>query len=360
MDTMTDGDVDSGYPRTAPRCTLISYTQYNTESKLTLPTLSPLHTALNRVGSDGKLLGKRGAPKPRKLKDRRYPFAQDPHSNHAKRRTLTVPALTEAPYNVSERTLKLSHHTSDHRKQVTEFNEKQLHPMDRSITNTEDWVDGVLHRMESTVNTVVFDLDNVICTNTEALQSMTTEDDLKWLSPLRKQLCFGGAERIESIKEFLCEIHKSNSIETLDCNLKCFIISKKSSRLILRLLKDVGLLRYFVSAAPSNPKKLVSHIIGSDHIVSKESEGKTYLILLQLMQSLERSHDEMLYVGNSRATVDHLRAIKVCRTDWCETRGLTANAMNEILDRCCLRQQAPEPSIRTSMSVTKRDESTLL
>lgn len=362
MDTMTadGGQVRSGYPaRKSVNHTLVSYTQYTTESKL---ALSPLHTALNRVGSDGKLLGKRGAPKPRKLKDRRYPLAQDPHPKHAKKGTLTVPALTEAPYNVSERSLKLSHHhTSDHQKQVTEFNEKQLHhPMDESITNTEDWVDGVLHRMESTVNTVVFDLDHVLCTNTEALQPMDSEQDLKWLSPLRKQLCFGGADRIETVKEFLTELHKWNSVETLDRNLKCFIISKESSRLILRLLKDVGLLRYFVSAAPSNPQKLISHIIGSDHIISKESQGRTHLILLQLMQSLERSHDEVLHVSQNRNEVEHLKAIKICRTDWCETRGLTANAMNEILDRCCLRQPAPETSLRASMSATKRDESTLL
>lgn len=214
--------------------------------------------------------------------------------------------------------------------------------------------------MESTVNTVVFELDKVICTNIDALKEMTKEQDLRMLTLLRKQLCFGGESRIESLREFLFEMHKSNIMESPDRNLKCFIISDKSSRLILRLLKDVGLLKYFVSAAPSNPKKLISHVIGSDHIISKESEGRTHLILLQLLQSLDRSHDEMLFVGNDRNGVEHLRRIKICRTDWCQTRGLTQEAMNEILERCCHQQMAPDPSIRISMSTLNRDESTLL
>ena len=72
--TCTDPDAKTGSivnPRKSVNHTLVSYTQYASESKL---ALSPLHTALNRVNSDGKLVGKRGAPKPRKLKDRRQPF----------------------------------------------------------------------------------------------------------------------------------------------------------------------------------------------------------------------------------------------------------------------------------------------
>jgi len=355
METSTtnlDGMKDSQYPRKSINHTLVSYTQYASESKL---ALSPLQTALNRVNSDGKLVGKRGAPKPRKLKDRRQKVAK---SNQR----LTIPTLNDAPFRTQMTELKLSGQKSDHRRKVTEFDEKHLGQTQHSMTNTEEWVDGVLHRMESTVNTVVFELDKVICTNIDALSTIETEPDLTTLTHLRKQLCFGGESRIESLKDFLWEIHKSNTTETLDQNIKCFIISKKSSRLILRLLKDVGLLSYFVSASPSNPKKLISHIIGADHIISKESEGRTHLILLQLMQSLDRSHDEMLYVGNDRNGVDHLKRIKICRTDWCETRGLTQNAMNEILERCCNHQQTRplEPSMQNSMSPTMRDESTFL
>ena len=162
----------------------------------------------------------------------------------------------------------------------------------------------------------------------ESAQSMDSKVDE--LTAIQKQLCFGGEYRIDFVKNFLRAIHRFNEAENVSLNVKCFIVAEESSKTIIKLLKAVGILKYFVSASAMNPNKFVSHVMGCDHKLSIEAQGKTHLILLKLLQFLQRSHGEMLYIGNDREIVSHLKRIKVCETFFCQTKGLTEKDFGEI------------------------------
>ena len=53
-------------------------------------------------------------------------------------------------------------------------------------------------------------------------------------------------------------------------------------------------------------------------------------MLLKLMQSAGVSHDDMLYVGHDKKVIEHLEAIGICRTYFCETKGLTEDGIHDI------------------------------
>ena len=151
-----------------------------------------------------------------------------------------------------------------------------------------------------------------------------------WLISSFPQLCFGGDDRIEALQNFLEKVHVRNEEENhARDNVKCFIIATEGSRMVLQLLMDLGLLQYFVSRFGD---QLVSHVIGKDHAMAQETNHKKHLILMKLLQSLSRNHDEMLFVGNKREDVDHFEQICLCKTYLCETQGLTEDAMNELID----------------------------
>ena len=100
--------------------------------------------------------------------------------------------------------------------------------------------------------------------------------------------------------------------------------------MVLQLLRDVGLLGFFVSRRADNPKKFNSHILGEDHQFTEEAEGKKHLLLLRILQFLGTSHDEMLYIGTEWSAIEHLDKIELCKTYWCETKGLAQGDLNAI------------------------------
>ena len=179
------------------------------------------------------------------------------------------------------------------------------------------------------ITTVVFDLEHVLCTNIDAIHSKS-EDEVMDLPPIKKLLCFGGDDRIQRLQEFLEKVHIRNEEEnhTRD-NVKCFIIATEGSRAVLQLLMDLGLLKYFVSRFGD---QLVSHVIGRDHAMAEETNHMKHLILLKLLQSLSREHDEMLFVGNKKEEIEHFKTNAFCRAYWCETQGLTEEAMNKLVE----------------------------
>ena len=149
------------------------------------------------------------------------------------------------------------------------------------------------------------------------------------MKTVKKQLHFGGTERIESIQSFLRKIQMEHS-----GTLMFYLFSSDSCRTICGLLSEVDLLRFFVrwnlnlDGAPNG--KMVSNVIGWNHKMVKGCRGKRHLMLLKMMQSLGISHDEMLYVGNDKEVVDHLHDIGLCKTYLVETKGLTVDGMDEI------------------------------
>lgn len=328
-------------PNNSVNHTLVSFTRYTTESKL---ELSPLDAPLNRINSNGEMLGKRGVPKPKrlKLKDRANAFRLSP-----------IPNLEDAANKISERSLQSPPHRENrkHPKNITNLTEVSLDALnlqshgisDRPTMERDDshshseWMDGVLDGMHRRVNTVVFELENVLCTNSEALRGRS-ETELAAMTATKKELCLGGKERIQFVLDYLNAIHQRNHIElrreTSNSNesVKCFVVTSFdiASKAMLHYFKDLDLLKFFVSAEPRNPQKLISHIIGGDHLISKQCNGRKHLILLKLLQSLERSHDDMLFVGSNKKEIEHLDAIKVCKTYLVETSGLTEKAMMHI------------------------------
>ena len=179
------------------------------------------------------------------------------------------------------------------------------------------------------VTTVVFELEHVLSTNIDKLRSKGVVA-VSAMHPVRKQLCFGGEGRIEALQKFLERVHERNdSFENAGESIKCFILSKESSKMILQLLMDCNLVKFFISRFGN---QLVSHVIGRDHGMAQETNHKKHLILLKLMESLGRAHEEMLYVGNDKEEINHIRSIGLCRTYLTETQGLTEEAMNKVAD----------------------------
>lgn len=180
------------------------------------------------------------------------------------------------------------------------------------------------------VTTVVFELEHVLSTNIEKLRYKGVAA-VSAMNPIRKQLCFGGVGRIEALQKFLERVHERN--DSLDegggDSIKCFILANESSKMVLQLLMDCNLVKYFISRFGN---QLVSHVIGWDHGMAQETNHKKHLILLKLMDSLGRQHEEMLYVGNDKEQMNHIRSIGLCRTFLAETQGLTEEAMNKIAD----------------------------
>ena len=90
------------------------------------------------------------------------------------------------------------------------------------------------------------------------------------------------------------------------------------------------MLNHFVSRNADNPNKLVSHIIGWDHKISKDTDRRKHLVLLELLQFLHRSHCELLYISYDKETIQHLENIQICRTYLCERKGLTQKDLDNI------------------------------
>ena len=181
------------------------------------------------------------------------------------------------------------------------------------------------------ITTLVFDFENVLCTKqgTDKLLGKL-ENYVACLNQIQKELCFGGTDRLNTITKFLKEIHQFNGVGNELLNVKCFIISNESSKMIVKLLKDINLLKYFVSQNPQNPSKFLSHVIGFDHKIAKESNGKKHLILLKLLQFLQRSHSEILYISHDSEIIEHLKTIRLCKVYLAETQGITQKDLESI------------------------------
>lgn len=293
----------------------------------------PLHS----INSRGQIIGKRGAVKLGKSqKSSRSPLSdnvftiqeeqtakevihQQPAEQHLFPQSFTEVTMAASPPDV--------HHVED-----------VLDRLQTDRTSMTQSIEALEIEIPSPVTTVVFEFQRVLCTDlnlklsdgAQSASSAPSDSKVDTLTVIQKQLCFGGEYRIDVIKNFLKAIHRFNEPENVALNVKCFIIAKESSKTIVKLLKAVGILKYFVSASAMNPHKFVSHVMGRDHKIFVEAEGKRHLMLLKLMQFLQRSHDEMLYIGNNRDTVSHLNRIKICQTFLCQTKGLTEKAFAEI------------------------------
>lgn len=209
-----------------------------------------------------------------------------------------------------------------------------------TVLSEDEWVgDGHGDAVDelpsmAAVTAVVLELEHVLCTNCDALRGLRASE-LSAMSDIAKRLCLGGEERIERLHAFLTAIHSANASASAaehGRNVKCFVVGGVDSKAVLQLLKELGLLTFFVSDADvdGSGAKWISHVIGGDHPIAIESERRTHLILLKLLRSLQVEHDAMLYVGRDAREIEHLEAIKICKTFACKTDGLTDADMNAI------------------------------
>merc|ERR1712113_322305 len=114
------------------------------------------------------------------------------------------------------------------------------------------------------------------------------------------------------------------------------LVSNEETKMMILLLQSLDLLRHFVSLNSNRPKrkrkkssragnsasKLLSHVIGYDHVVAKGTEGKRHLILLKLMQFLHRDHQDFLYSSHDSQELEHMDQIGICKTFEIKTKGL--------------------------------------
>ena len=129
------------------------------------------------------------------------------------------------------------------------------------------------------ITLVIFEFEDVLCTNMKAVTHKTAKDIAN--TDLSKMLLtFGGVERLEELHEIL-----SNVILTT-ADVTCFLLADHMSSTIFKVLERTDLAQYFISVnrAPDGKKKKLSHVIGHDHKLSKDSEGKKHLLLLKLIR----------------------------------------------------------------------------
>jgi len=288
---------------------LVSYTNYH-ENRMDDKNKT---ADLDHIDSTGRVIGHRGKPKPPKHKN------TDNEEAESKANANRVEPVNQ--YEDEQTYRQLSTQRMDITSAITmrSDSERVAHILDAMSGSDLD---------SPPINVIVFELSNVLCTNVEKLQDRL-EGYVESMTQTQKELCFGGADRLQMVAAFLKEIHQSHGSAKDAVKLKCFVVANESSKMIVRLLKDTNLLKYFVSRNPEN-NKFLSHVIGFDHKIAKESANKKHLMMLKLLQFLQRSHDELLYIGHDKQVTEHLRQIKICKTYWCQSKGLTQSALDEI------------------------------
>ena len=202
--------------------------------------------------------------------------------------------------------------------------------IDGGTSTVLEEVELMLNEDQESITVVVFEFDDVLCTNPYAVREKLSRSDSELgETPLhQKKLLFGGGDRIQSLKRFLRNLVRNEQRD----DIRCFVFSDFKSALILQLLKDIKLLRYFLSAMPDGSGKLLSHIIGCDHMMQYQCEGKRHLIMFKLLKSMQKYHDEILYCGHDEEVVNHLERIKVCKTYLCKTKGLVEADFENMLE----------------------------
>ena len=301
-----------------------------------------LDTSLHHIDFNGQIIGKRGAHKAKKITkdeiDKRKKF----YENHGDIKAIdeevddvfsmidrdlqkdvnAAKSITvlSAKQQISEYPRHLSLHnplsiSETQRLSISKSQQMQLEmKSDRSSSFASD----------SNIQVIVLEFQDVLCTQAANKLKDKMDHFIEKQNKFSKELYFGGDERLEFIKIWLKNLIRSNQ------NIKCFLISDEQSKMIVTLLQDVDLLRNFVSVNPLNRNKLVSHIIGYDHKMSKDVGGKRHLILLKLLQFLDKKHDTMLYIGCDKQLIHHINSIQICKTYHVETKGLTRNDMEKI------------------------------
>eukprot|EP00484_Ammonia_sp_Unknown_P029685 CAMPEP_0197048038 /NCGR_PEP_ID=MMETSP1384-20130603/23444_1 /TAXON_ID=29189 /ORGANISM="Ammonia sp." /LENGTH=615 /DNA_ID=CAMNT_0042480083 /DNA_START=192 /DNA_END=2039 /DNA_ORIENTATION=- len=269
-----------------------------------------LHVDLSNLDSHGEVVGKRGKSKPsRQRKDapttskhaQTIEIYRKRHSKAADSLNLndrhSVSVLDMQNDDMSRNTMTANHHSL----QIDEF------------------LEDVLDVIEAPpITVIVFEFADVLCTQIEKVKGELQKDQyLQSKQLVQKQLYFGGAQRVEFMAQWLKELKRDNK------DLRCFVNTEQESQSIAKLMQDVGLLAYFVSRNANNPNRLISHVIGHDHKISRQSEWKKHLVLLELMQFLNTSHECMLYVGNDTHVIEHLNKIQICQTYHVAAKGLT-------------------------------------
>ena len=248
--------------------------------------LSQRHIELSfsKINANGRIIGKRGAPKLQKIADYQHYSSQKLPPKAM--RKLTSYYGSSCAYNISVEPIG----------QMTKISTS------RSNTNTDD------------ITVIVMQLNHVLCTNVDKIHNKSAFS-ISEMTQLSKELCFGGTDRLQMIKDFLTSVCTKR-------NVQCFVIEDEKEKMMTPLLKAVGLFSFFET-----------RIIGWDSKMYEDHEGKTYLILLGLLQKLNKAHNELLYIGHDKEMIEHLKSIQICERYHCKTKGLTQNDMEYIQKR---------------------------
>jgi len=272
--------------------------------------LSVLGVPLSKINSRGEVLGKRGAARPKRM-------------NHGMGDGAAFSLESGIQVNSPE-SIKLKDLPPASITALTAVDTGALSPylprldIDGGTSTVLEEVELMLNEVDESITVVVFEFDDVLCTNPDAIHRRT-DAEVGVMPLLQKKLCFGGGDRIQSLKRFLRNLVRN---ERREDDVRCFVFSDYKSAMVLQLLKDIKLLRYFLSAMPDGSGKLLSHIIGCDHMMQYQCEAKRHLIMFKLLKSMQKYHDEILYCGHDEEVVSHLERIKVCKTYLCKTKGL--------------------------------------
>ena len=76
--------------------------------------------------------------------------------------------------------------------------------------------------------------------------------------------------------------------------------------------------------------KRLSHVIGCDHKLWEDANGKKHLLILRLMNFLKFNHENVLYISHDKEEIEHAKLISLCQTYYVKTNGLIERDLDEI------------------------------
>ena len=137
----------------------------------------------------------------------------------------------------------------------------------------------VFTKPKESITLVIFELENVLCTNMKLI-SQQTVSDIENTDLQRMILAFGGEERLEKLHELFCD-----TILT-EAQHACFLLTNERSKPTIKALERCDLAQYFASKNVGRKGKVqvLSHVIGNNHKLLANVQHKKHLFLLRLIK----------------------------------------------------------------------------
>jgi len=287
---------------------------------------------LNKVTDEGKEMGKRGKNKPSKLpSNEAKQKRQENYENNA------IPTLDNEREAMNEANVddfkndesmeflyNIETSLKNHGEMVYLSDNEYDDDNENDINNNGN--NPNIYDANIDITLILFEYDSVL--STQSSNKLKTKME-RWTQERRinvpeLKLLFGGDDRVKMLKKTFEKLLDINE------NLILFCLTEEWSQNVVNLFKKLRYEKYFCSVVG---KKRLSHVIGGDSKLVKESNFKKYLLILTLINHLDRKHENVLYISGNKDEIDNVNRINVCHTYHVKTRGLTESDFDFIVKK---------------------------